>query len=134
MDGYPKVDMTDASQTSEPNSTMRDAMWRGNGGWEIAATPVLLGALGWLLDGAVGTRPLLTILGAIIGLIGAVANQYYRYVDRMDAVTEERTAARISEFGAGDGPRFAPVEVEEIPTYVLESDLASDSHTRDINA
>ena len=124
----------DASQTSEPNGTGRDsalsdAMWRGNGGWEIAATPVLLGALGWLLDGSVGTRPLFTILGAVIGLLGAVANQYYRYVERMAVVTEERAAAREAKFGTSDGPRFAPREVDELPSYVVESDLTSNDRS-----
>lgn len=127
--------MTDASQTSEPNSTGRDsalsdAMWYGSGGWEIAATPVLLGGLGWLLDGAVGTRPLFTILGALVGLLGAIANQYYRYVERMSVATEERVAAREAKFGAGAGPRFGANETEELPSYVLESDLAGQDGTR----
>lgn len=122
--------MTDAS-TPEPNISTRDAalsdaMWRGNGGWEIAVTPVLLGGLGWLLDGSIGTRPLFTILGAIIGLIGAVANQYYRYVDRMAVASEERASAREDKFGAPDGPRFAAREIEDTPSYVLESDLTSE--------
>ena len=120
----------DASQTSEPtsngrNSALSDAMWRGNGGWEIAVTPVLLGVLGWMLDGSFGTRPLFTILGAIVGLLGAIANQYYRYVERMAVATEERAAAREAKFGRSEGPRFAPRDVEELPSYVLESDLTT---------
>lgn len=102
---------------------MRDAMWRGNGGWEIAATPALLGLLGWLLDGSLDTRPIFTIIGACVGLLGAVANQYYRYVDRMNEAADERAAARQAEFGTGDGTRFGAVEAEELPDYVLESDL-----------
>ena len=102
---------------------MRDAMWRGNGGWEIAATPALVGFLGFLLDGSLDTRPIFTILGACIGLFGAVANQYYRYVDRMNEASDERVAARKAKFGAGDGIRFGAVDVEEMPDYALESDL-----------
>lgn len=121
--------MTDTPTSADANgrdSALTDAMWRGNGGWEIAVTPVLLGGLGWLLDESIGTRPLFTILGAVLGLIGAVANQYYRYVDRMALATEERMQAREAEFGAGEGSRFAPREVVETPSYVLESDLASE--------
>jgi len=108
------------------DTVMRDAMWRGNGGWEIAATPALLGGIGWLVDGWLGTQPIFTIVGALLGLVGAVANQYYRYVDRMTVETAERAAARESEFGSSDGPRFGAVVVDDGPSYVLESDLISE--------
>ena len=120
--------MTDASQPSDLNTTTRDsalsdAMWRGNGGWELAVSPVLVGGLGWLLDTSVGTLPIFTVLGAIVGLFGAVANQYYRYSGRMAVATAERAAQRESQSVAENRTRFSAVYVEELPSYVVESDL-----------
>ncbi|NNC79883.1 MAG: AtpZ/AtpI family protein [Acidimicrobiales bacterium] len=82
-----------SSQNSEVNTTMQDAMWRGHGGWEMALTPVLFGFFGYLLDGALGTSPVFLILLAVLGLAGSVANQYYRYRDRMELAAEERKVA-----------------------------------------
>ena len=129
----------DASQESGTNaiarnSALSDAMWRGNGGWEITVTPVLIGVLGLVLDGYVGTRPLFTILGALIGLFGAVANQYYRYTNRMNVAAEERSAAHQAKFGDSSGPAFGAVIVEETPSYVLESDLQAAQATPESDA
>jgi F0F1-type ATP synthase assembly protein I len=47
------------------NRGYSDGMARG---MEIVATPLLLGLVGWLLDGWIGTAPVLTI---VLGLFGA---------------------------------------------------------------
>ena len=56
--------------------------------------PVLFGAIGWLIDGWLDTRPVVTVLAAIVGLGGSVANQYYQYKYRMEVATEERRNLR----------------------------------------
>jgi hypothetical protein len=106
------VHTDDATQDGELNTTLRDAMWRGHGGWEMALTPALFGFLGWLIDGWLGTSPFLMILAAILGLAGSVANQYRRYVDRMNVVSQERLAAREAKFPAAE-KRFSKNEASE---------------------
>lgn len=100
----------DASQKSELNTTMQDAMWRGHGGWEIALTPAILGFLGWLVDGWLGTTPFLTILGAVAGFFGSVVNQYTRYTNRMATLENERKRAREAAISPG-AKRFSRTEV-----------------------
>ncbi len=90
----------EASQRGEVNRGVHDAMWRGHGGWEMSLTPVLFGAFGWMLDGWIGIRPVLTVVFAIMGLAGSVANQYFQYTHRMRVLAEERTAARAAANGA----------------------------------
>lgn len=92
----------DAAQHGELNTTLRDAMWRGHGGWEMALTPALFGFLGWVIDGWLGTSPFVMIVAAVIGLGGSVANQYYQYTDRMNLAATERTAAREAAFPSAD--------------------------------
>lgn len=98
-------------------------MWHGNGGAELALAPVLFALLGFAIDGALNTRPIFTILGAVVGLGGAVANVYFRYRQRMTKLEAERKAAFVAEHGEPSGPRFGAREHVELPSYVLESDL-----------
>ena len=72
------------------NTGIHDAMWRGHGGWEMAVTPLLFGWIGWVLDGWLDTRPVITVLAVAVGLGGSVANQYYQYKYRMEVAAEER--------------------------------------------
>ena len=99
---------------------MRDAMWKGHGGFEIALTPAIFGIAGWTLDQNLGFTPFLTIILASVGLFGSIANQYYRYKHSMEIATAERMEKHYREAGgsrAGDGgpaPSFGPVEYEEV--------------------
>lgn len=99
----------DASQNGELNMTMHDAMWRGHGGWEMAMTPALFGFLGWLVDGWLGTTPFIMIIAAVVGFGGSVANQYYRYTDRMAALETERQNA-LDAARAPGAKRFSKTE------------------------
>lgn len=87
-------------------------MWKGHGGFEIALAPALFGGIGWLLDGYFGITPALTIVFAIVGLFGAVANQYYRFKYEFDKATEKRQAATSAEAtdSATDQTPFGRVE------------------------
>jgi len=119
------VHQINASQPSEPNALLSDALTRGSGGWELVASPVVFGLLGWLADRALGIVPILTVLGVLVGLSGAVVNQYSSYKRRMNTLADNRRAERIAN-GEGSGPRFAPTAQVDLPTYVLESDLATE--------
>lgn len=97
---------------------MRDAMWKGHAGFELALVPVFFALVGWVIDGSLGITPVLTIVLAIVGLGGAVANQYYRYVDSMEAATAQRLArsqTSVDVHSAQDAQPFgavAPTEVD----------------------
>ena len=95
---------------------LRDGMWKGQGGYEIALSPVILGGFGWLLDSAIGTVPVFLIIGAVLGLVGSVANQYYRYQAAMEIATAERLA-KLPKTGEGApavGRSFGRVEAVEV--------------------
>lgn len=130
QDGYRNVYDTEASQQGDRNSDMNGAihtaMSFGNGGAEMVLSPVIFGLLGFVLDGAFGLRPILTIVGVLVGLGGAVANQYFRYTERMTQLDAERKAAHVAEHGTGAGPSFGAVEATELPSYVLASDVDRD--------
>lgn len=61
---------------------------------ELVAVPVLFGLLGALVDGWVGTRPVLMLTFGLVAFVGACLAAYYRYQARMDALDEERSWAR----------------------------------------
>lgn len=98
------------------DQALRDGMWKGHGGYEIALSPVIIGGFGWLLDRAIGTVPLFLIIGVVLGLVGSVANQYYRYQAAMDIANAERLAKRPNAAVGTPSVRrsFGPVEPVEV--------------------
>ena len=62
--------MSDLRARQQLNRGYNDGLARG---MEIVLTPLLLGGLGWLLDGWLGTDPFLAL---ILGLLGAVGIFY----------------------------------------------------------
>ncbi|MCZ7525090.1 MAG: AtpZ/AtpI family protein [Acidimicrobiia bacterium] len=67
----------------------RPATWQrgvGDGltrAFELVLTPLLFGALGWLVDAWAGTRPLMTLVFGLLGAVGVFAATYYRYQAEM---------------------------------------------------
>lgn len=109
---------------------MRDAMWKGHGGYEIALAPVILGGFGWLLDSVIGTTPAFLIVGAVLGFFGSVANQYYRYQAAMEIETAKRLAAsppvesKTPSVQRSFG-RVEPVEIDQSIDFTADaSDIA----------
>lgn len=72
--------MVEESQRGELLNQMRSA----SGGYELVISPLLLALIGFALDRWIGTTPLVTVLFAVIGLVGAVITLYYRYQHDMD--------------------------------------------------
>ncbi len=50
---------------------------------EFVVSPALLGLLGWLLDGRLGTRPCFTVALALLGIVGVSVSHYFRYMARV---------------------------------------------------
>ena len=70
----------DASQRRE----LREDMWRSTGSYELVVSPLLLGLIGWFVDGWLGTTPVLTVAFTVIGVAGAAVKLYYGYKLDMD--------------------------------------------------
>lgn len=67
-------------------------MNQSTGGFELVLSGVIFCLAGLWLDKRLGTVPLFTIVLAVVGFGGAVANIYYRYtreIERLEAETAE---------------------------------------------
>ena len=113
----------DSAPVDPRGQAMRDAMWKGHGGYELALVPSFFGLAGWVIDDFIGTKPFLTIILATVGLGGAVANQYYRYMASMEVATAERLAASPHQIDSEDPTQpFGPVEAVEVDMSIDFSD------------
>ena len=57
-----------------------DALARG---FEIAVTPFLVAALGFVIDRLTGLLPVFTIIFAVVGLVGVGIHTYFSYDAKM---------------------------------------------------
>lgn len=80
--------MFDLRARQELNRGFSDALGRGV---DLALTPVVFGLIGWLVDRALGTGPVLTVVVATIGVVGTAVKVKLGY-DR-DMSRHEGTAA-----------------------------------------
>ncbi len=53
---------------------------------EIAAVPLILAGLGWLVDALLGTEPVFVAVFAVLGLVGTFAKLYYAYCHTMTSL------------------------------------------------
>jgi len=58
--------------------------------FELIATPLIFGLLGWYLDGRFGLFPVLTLTLAVVALSYGVWQHYTNYVVSMDDLLDER--------------------------------------------
>ena len=58
--------------------------------FELIATPLIFGLLGWYLDGRFGLFPVLTLALAVVALSYGVWQLYSKYVASMDDLLDER--------------------------------------------
>ncbi len=75
-----------------------------HGSFELVVSPMILGALGWWIDGKAGTGPWLLVGFAALGLLGAVVKLYYSYQLRMAEAAEADRAARAEKSSAEVAP------------------------------
>lgn len=73
-------------------------MSQSSGGYELVLSGVLFSLLGLWIDRRIGTVPLFTIVLAVVGFGGSVANIYYRYQRQISQLQAE--TAEIREGGS----------------------------------
>lgn len=73
--------MFDLSAKRELNQGFGNAL---NAAVELVVTPALMALVGWLVDGWIGTTPLITVLLAAFTLGYVVWKQYVAYQGSMD--------------------------------------------------
>jgi F0F1-type ATP synthase assembly protein I len=61
---------------------------------ELVATPLLVGFLGHLLDGWLGTAPVLTVVLGAWGFVAMVLLTYYAYMQQMKVEEEKLLGPR----------------------------------------
>ncbi len=72
--------------------------------FELVATPALFAFFGWLIDGAVGTRPVFTLVLCLLTAVYAGWKAVKAYSDRMDAYDRKLPSRRVdNELEASDG-------------------------------
>jgi F0F1-type ATP synthase assembly protein I len=76
---------------------------------ELALTPVVAGGLGYLIDRAIGTLPLLTIVFLMVAVVATFLKMYYTYDTTMKAHDAESpwgraAAAKASANGGARAP------------------------------
>ena len=70
--------------------TVQQGVNSSTGSYELVCSAVLLGLIGFALDSWIGTRPLFTVIGACLGLLGATISIYFKYQHNMDRASEAR--------------------------------------------
>lgn len=73
-------------------------------GIELAVTPVVFGAFGWIVDGWLGTGPWLTLAFAAVALVGTIAKLWFTYDAEMRELESTSRWARGSRRLEGDAP------------------------------
>ncbi len=63
-------------------------------GFQLAAIILVFGGLGWVVDGWLHTRPLLAIVGFLVGTLGWFVSLYYRVQRDTEAGKRERKGKR----------------------------------------
>lgn len=90
----------DISTADEPSTerapalpTVTQSLNQSHGSFELVVSPLVLGLLGWWIDGRAGTGPWLAIALATLGVVGAAIKVFYEYRERMAAVAADAQAA-----------------------------------------
>jgi F0F1-type ATP synthase assembly protein I len=79
---------------SQRRELSNDIFHRSTGSFELVLSPLILGFLGFLLDRAIGTVPIFTIVFAVAAMGGAAARVYYGYRYAMRQLAQLQQAAR----------------------------------------
>jgi len=72
--------------------------------FEFAVTPAIFGVLGYLLDRAIGTVPVFTIIFALLCVVGMFVKVWYSYDASMRAHEAKAPWRRSDLHGTGRGP------------------------------
>ncbi len=77
------------------------ALHHSTGSYELVVAALAAAALGFWIDTVLGIRPVLTLVFAMAGFVGAGYSIYLRYQDQMAVADADRTARRTAP-KAGD--------------------------------
>lgn len=77
----------DLSQRSD----LTQSVHRSSGSFELVLGAVIFGLVGFGIDRALGITPVLTIVFAVAGFVGAVVSIYYRYREAMAELGAQRS-------------------------------------------
>ncbi len=77
----------------------RQALYGGFGealsqAFEFAVTPILFAALGWWIDGRLGTSPVVLVALAALGFTGVCVRAIYRYKEKVEREEEGKPWTR----------------------------------------
>ncbi len=70
-------------------------------GFTLAAAILVLGGLGWIIDGWLHTRPLFALVGFLVATVGWFMSLYYRV--QRDTEQRKRDGGRGKGEGEGEG-------------------------------
>lgn len=89
------------------DSTPTQLLHQSHGSFELVVSPIVLALLGFWMDRSVfHTTPVLTVVFAVVGLVGAAIKIYYGYRAQMTAVnpTTPHTAMPVAPGAAAQPP------------------------------
>lgn len=112
---------TAGAEVPAEGPTVTQGLDQSHGSFELVVSPLVMGLLGWWLDGRVGTGPWLAIVLAVVGVAGAAIKVYFGYRVRMDAVAEDARSA-AEERAAANRARVAEREQRRA---ALDAELAA---------
>lgn len=92
----------DLRERRELNRGFGDTLARA---FEFAAAPAVFGALGYLADGALGTKPVITIIAVVLAFVGAFVRFWYGYDAEMKIREAEGPWSARSTAEHAPGPR-----------------------------
>jgi F0F1-type ATP synthase assembly protein I len=72
-----------AADPTSRTQDVHDSLHRSHGSFELALAPVLMALIGLWIDRMAGTTPIVTIVLAVMGVLGAFAKLYYSYRNQM---------------------------------------------------
>lgn len=99
-----------ATRPRADRSELNRNLAQTHGSYELVVSPLILGLLGWWLDGRFGTRPLLVVVFAVFGVAGAATKLFLDYRRKMAEHVGEAEAAnteRLAQHAAARAERDA---------------------------
>ena len=81
-----------AAPEREIGRELTGALHDSTGSYELVIAAIAAAGFGFLIDRAVGTLPVFTLIFAMAGFIGAGYSLWLQYREKMASVTADRTA------------------------------------------
>lgn len=66
-----------------------------HGSFELVLSPLILALIGMWIDSQIGSGPWVTVVFAVVGVLGATASLYLRYQAKMEIHNEARASKSV---------------------------------------